>query len=73
MEKNHKSKNGADSSETKEPTAKKIPIIQTLKQKKHFTKVEKELIKATNAAMKAIERNQKALEIMIREEKNAEI
>jgi hypothetical protein len=58
MEKNHKSKNGADSSEAKEPTAKKIPIIQTLKPKKRYSKLEKEMIKAGQAAMEAIGRYQ---------------
>ncbi len=37
---------------------KKIPIIQTLKPKKRYTKIEKELIKAGRAAMEAIGRNQ---------------
>ena len=72
MEKNHKSKNGADSSEEKTGT-KKIPIIQTLKPKKRLTKNDKELIKVTREAMKAIGRNQIALAKLIAEENNAKI
>jgi len=45
--------NGNESGEKK-----KIPIIDTLKPKKRYTKIEKELIKATKAAMEAIGRYQ---------------
>ena len=44
MENNHKSKNGTKPTETE--MIEKIPIIQTLKPKKRYTKLEKELIKA---------------------------
>lgn len=70
MEKNYKSKNGTS---LNTETSKKIPIIQTLKPKKRYTKLEKELIEATKAAMEAIERNQKALEELAITERNAEI
>ncbi len=73
MEKNHKSKNGVDSPEEKKSNGKKIPIIQTLKPKKRLTKNDKELIKVTKEAMKAIGRNQIALAKLIAEENNAEI
>ncbi len=55
-----KSKNGTNPAEEKTET-KKIPIIQTLKPKKRFSKLEKELIKAGRAAMQAIGRNQERL------------
>ncbi len=59
MEKNHKSKNGTKPTDEKEST-KKIPIIDTLKPKKRYTKLEKEMIKATEAVMDAIIRQQNA-------------
>ena len=58
MEKNHKSVNGTNP--TKEPNGKKIPIIQTLKTKKRLTKNDKEIIKAFEAVMDAIIRQQNA-------------
>lgn len=59
MDKNYKSKNGTKPTEEKE-AAKKIPIIQTLKPKKRYTKLEKELIEAGQAVMEAITRQQNA-------------
>ncbi len=59
MEKNHKSKNGTSPTEEKE-TAKKIPIIDTLKPKKRLTKDDKKMIKAFEAAMDAITRQKNA-------------
>ncbi len=59
MEKNHKSKNGIKPTDEKEST-KKIPIIDTLKPKKRYTKQEKELIEAMKAAMEVITRQQNA-------------
>jgi len=56
MKDNHKSKNGTKPTENS--AAKKIPIIETLKPKKRYTKIEKELIKAGQAAMEAIGRYQ---------------
>ena len=50
---NSNNSNGNESGEKK-----KIPIIQTLKPKKRYTKIEKELIEATKAAMDAIMRYQ---------------
>ncbi len=58
MEKNHKSKNGTKPTEGETP--KKIPIIQTLKPKKRLTKEDKEMIKAFEAVMDAIIRQQNA-------------
>ena len=68
MENNHKSKNGTKPIEDK--NEKKIPIIQTLKPKKRYTKLEKELIKAGQAAMQAIGRNQERLK---QEQENGKI
>ncbi len=59
MEKNHNSKNGTKP--TEKETTRKIPIIETLKPKKRYTKLEKELIKAGQAAMEVIGRNQERL------------
>jgi hypothetical protein len=39
---------------------KKIPIIQTLKPKKRYTKLEKELIEATKAAMDVLTKQKNA-------------
>lgn len=58
MERNHKSKNGT--TPTIELNGKKIPIIQTLKPKKRLTKEDKEMIKAFEAVMNAIIRQQDA-------------
>ena len=52
---NSNNSNGNESGEKK-----KIPIIQTLKPKKRYTKIEKELIKAGQAVMEAIGRQQNA-------------
>ena len=74
MKKSEESKNGtAESNSDKASGERKIPIIETFKSKKRYTKREKELIKVTRAAMEAIERNQKALKALIKEEKNAEV
>ena len=54
-ESKNNSNNGNESGEKK-----KIPIIDTLKPKKRYTKLEKELIEATKAAMEAISRQQNA-------------
>ena len=53
---NSKSKNNGNESGEK----KKIPIIQTLKPKKRLTKDDKEMIKAFEAVMDAIIRQQNA-------------
>jgi len=58
MKDNHKSKNGTKP--TEDSAAKKIPIIETLKPKKRYTKLEKELIEAGQAVMDAITRQQNA-------------
>lgn len=54
-ESKNNSTNGNESGEKK-----KIPIIQTLKPKKRLTKADKEMIKAFEAAMDAITRQQNA-------------
>lgn len=54
------SKNGAKQSDEKASDEKKIPIIQTLKPKKRYTKQEKEMIKAMQDVMDAIIRQQNA-------------
>ncbi len=61
MKKIDESKNGAEKSNGNEAnTERKIPIIQTLKPKKRYTKLERELIEATKAVMDAIARQQNA-------------
>lgn len=64
MKNGNKNKNGTKPAE--KSNEKNIPIIQTLKPKKRYTKIEKELIKATNEAMEAIIRFQE-------KEKNAKV
>ena len=54
-ESKNNSNNGNESGEKK-----KIPIIDTLKPKKRLTKADKEMIKAFEAAMDAITRQQNA-------------
>jgi len=61
MKKIDESKNGVEKSNGNEANAeRKIPIIQTLKPKKRYTKLERELIEATKAVMDAIARQQNA-------------
>lgn len=60
MENNHKSKNNLNNNGNESGEKKKIPIIQTLKPKKRLTKDDKEMIKAFEAVMDAIIRQQNA-------------
>lgn len=52
--------NSNNSNENEAGEKKKIPIIQTLKPKKRLTKADKEMIKAFEAVMDAIIRQQNA-------------
>lgn len=60
MKEIEESKNDLDSNGSKSGEKKKIPIIDTLKPKKRLTKDDKEMIKAFEAAMDAITRQQNA-------------
>ncbi|HSK73274.1 MAG TPA: hypothetical protein VK892_16360 [Pyrinomonadaceae bacterium] len=63
MEKSLKSKNGSSANEEKEVSSeRKVPIIETLKPKKRYTKLEKELIEATIAAMDVLIKQKNAQE-----------
>ena len=58
MDEKRKSNNGTNSTENS--SEKKTPIIQTLKPKNRLTKNDKEMIKAFEAVMDAIIRQQNA-------------
>lgn len=60
MKENEESKNNPNNNGNKSGEKKKIPIIQTLKPKKRYTKLEKELIEAGEALMDAIIKQQNA-------------
>ena len=61
MKKVEESKNGTEKSNgNKSDNGKPIPIIQTLKPKKRYTKAEKEMMKAFEDVMDAIIRQQNA-------------
>ncbi|CAN5407247.1 hypothetical protein BH20ACI1_BH20ACI1_30350 [soil metagenome] len=60
MKEIEKSKNNSKNNGNKSGEKKKIPIIQTLKPKKRYTKLEKELIEAGQAVMDAIIKQQNA-------------
>lgn len=60
MKKIEESKNNLNNNGNESGEKKKIPIIQTLKPKKRLTKEDKEMIKAFEAVMDAIIKQQNA-------------
>lgn len=60
MKEIEESKNDSKNNGNKSGEKKKIPIIQTLKPKKRLTKEDKEMIKAFEAVMDAIIKQQNA-------------
>jgi hypothetical protein len=61
MKKVEESKNGTEKSNgNKSDNGKPIPIIDTLKPKKRYTKREKEMMKAFKEAMEALNRQKNA-------------